>query len=248
MMACERYTESGYELTQSQSQSSWPWRLEGADFYTKATTNYAQYPFCKIYASEKNVVFITKSDDERIGNECLILFIMELLMLQLCAISSVYDEIIGDFEKDDFSKKIINRVNRSFSNAARLWDCDNFTYLAAKKIYEEIAQEFNIPRLRGDNKANLDMFEKIATVKSQEKTQTFMFWFTLAAGFSAISGLVMLVVQSFEGDTTSLSTLKWTALIIASVLAFYGLWSLQKPRNKAKKKKKSKNTTKPKNT
>jgi GNAT superfamily N-acetyltransferase len=212
MMACERYTSTEYKLT----------RLTGSSFYKQALTNFAQYPFCEIYASEKNVVFITGIDD-RIMSECLMLFIMELLMLQLCAIHSVYDEIISDFEEDKFSDEIINRVNHRYSSAARLWSIDNFTYLAAKKIYEETAKEFGIPRLREDNKVNLDIFEKIAGIKGQQKaakiskrSQNFMLIFTFIAAFSAISGLFDLFISVFsERDTISLVT-----TIISVVLVF----------------------------
>lgn len=194
MMACERYTVSGY-ITH---------RLTGSSFYEMANENHAQYNTNQIYASERNVAYIVESPHEdRVMHEFLIIFIMELLMLQLCAVYSVYKEIIDDLDANDFSNEIIEQINRRISNASLLWDVDNFTYLAAKKIHEHISLKFGILRLKEENKANMDTFEKIALVTSQKEAVTFQRFtsvFTFVSGFSALNVFVSLAVVVITGE------------------------------------------------
>ncbi|MCL2203170.1 MAG: hypothetical protein FWB88_04455 [Defluviitaleaceae bacterium] len=192
MMACERYTGSEFKITRIAANSR---------FYEDANTDYAQYDFCKIYASEKNVVFITADDADRADNECLMLFIMELLMLQLCSIYSVYDEIMEDLEKGDYTNAIIDRVNHCFSSAAPLWNADNFTYSTAKKIHEDVANKFGIPRLREESQLNLDLFEKIALITSQRTTQKYILFFSFLAGYPAINAVINAFVDMIGSFT-----------------------------------------------
>ena len=197
MMACESYTGSEY-ITH---------RLTAKSFYDRGKINLAQYNTSLIYASEKNVVYIVDDPaEDRQMHESLMYFIMELLMLQLCAISSVYEEVIYDLHSEDFSHTITEQINRRISQAAQLWDVDAFVYLASKNIHTEISNEFGIPRLKEDSKANLDVFEELALVEAQKETaqiQRLISMFTFASGISALNVFVGILIIVFMGEATT---------------------------------------------
>jgi hypothetical protein len=184
LLACESYTESSYPVNH---------RLTSYETYKKTRIDYAQYNSNQIYAAEKNIVYIVNNkDDDRLTHECLMVFIMELLMFQLCAIYSSYDEITRALDEEYYSLDIVGRINQRFSLAARLWDVDNFTYLASKQIFEGIAKEFRIDQIKSEHAENFDIYEKIATAKSQKATERYVFVFTIISGFAAFSALTNL--------------------------------------------------------
>jgi len=272
LLACESYTESAYPVTH---------RLTSPEITKRAQINFAQYNSNQIYASENNIVYIVPANEERPTHEFLIIFIMELIMFQLCAIYSAYNEITDalalneeknskeekkverrakkirkqkrkaqkkagkPFQEERKQKKIkkpsldiVERVNRRFCNAAKLWDVDNFTYLAAKQIYEGIAKVFNIEKVKDEHKLNFDVYEKLAKAESEKKTQTIIFILTVLSGFSAAHILVNFIIEALVNPSiiSVLTTLIDGLLIIFACSIFF--FAFRKPILKLKSKKK----------
>ena len=242
MMACERYTETAYVETRLTGSEFYERANVNISQYLLSEVYVSERNVVLIFNPDKKCKereCENKNFDEhlnkcikshrfedncfgsRVNHDCLMFFVMELLTLQLCAIYSVYYEIIRDFENKDFSEAKVDCVNESFSKAVRLWDCDNFSYLGAKKEYEKISEEFGIPRLREDNKANMDIFEKIVTVKTQRQTEEIsrrtgriILFFTIISGLTASSVLVGLIADFTITDMKTI--LMW--LVLLSIL------------------------------
>jgi GNAT superfamily N-acetyltransferase len=192
MLACESYVNS-YVVSQ----------LIAPEFYEKARRNIAQYDFSEIYVSEKSVVYVLNpmiDMAERGTYECLMIFVMELLMLQLCAISANYEEIIKSLDDMTFEESTIENVYSRFSQAALLWDINNFRFLAAKRLASHVAAEFGIPQLKDEYYANLGVFEKLLAMHSQKQiqrysknTQRYFTFFSVLSGITALGSIVTFV-------------------------------------------------------
>jgi hypothetical protein len=166
---------------------------------------------------------------DRLDYESLMIFIMELLSLQLSAITSCYREIMSAMEKMKFSTATIEQVNIRFSRGIALWDINNFIYPAARKLFEKIALEFGIPKLKEEHRTNLSTFEKLAAMKSQKEiqrtsqtTQNYFMFFSVLSAIGTLGMIVGLVFDSSEGILSAIITLILgcitTALFITTLL------------------------------
>jgi GNAT superfamily N-acetyltransferase len=189
MLACESYINS-YVTSQ----------LISPEFYKKTRLNIAQYDFSEIYVSEKSVVYVLNPEldlSERDTYEGLMIFVMELLILQICAISANYEEIIKSLDSMTFDESTIENVYSRFSQAALLWDINNFRFLPAKRLSSCVAIELGIPQLKEEYYANLGVFEKLLAMHSQKQiqkysknTQRYFTFFSLLSGITALGSIV----------------------------------------------------------
>jgi len=209
MLACENYIK-GYVST----------FLTSEEYFFKARRNIAQYDFSKIYCSERNVVFLLKPPDpsdkdyDRFDYESLMIYILELLSLQLSAINSSYNEIMQAMEKSKFNTATIDRINNRSSRGALLWDVNSFIYPAAACLFENISKEFGVHKLKSEYRENLSMFEKLCTMRSQKEikrysktTQNYFMFFSVLSGIGTLGSIVGLIMDSSAGVTKSIITL-----------------------------------------
>jgi len=230
MMACENFPVSEYLKV--------PTPFIGAEFFKKSNKNLAQYHLGQIYASQKNVVFIyDNSIKERYECENLLLFIIELLMLQNCSINHVNYRVLKALDKNDFTTATVESINFRFSNAALLWDVSSFSYLTSRQIYEEIAAEFGIPRLKEEYRINYSFFEKMASSMSQKRIQKYMIVFTTISGFTAVRAFTSLLDIAI-GNLRFPSGGWQESLImlgIDAILVIVCVWLLLAPKRKRQK-------------
>ena len=84
---------------------------------TLLNKNHQQYSSYDAYMSECGITVklneLEKDNDysERLKTECLIIFIMELVILKITAINAANNDIIAYFSKEDISKNEINSIN-----------------------------------------------------------------------------------------------------------------------------------------
>jgi len=205
MLACEYYAIKDMDET-----------LTSEMFFEKARRNLEEHQFSQIYASEKSVVYVlTEPEKNRLLHEARMAFIIELLSLQICALSSNYDEVVAGLDKREFSRRTIENVNFRYSRAAMLWDINNFRYLSAKNIFGALSKEFGISTLKQELNENLNTFEKMTVMDLQKKVEQhsksskkLLAFFSVVAGITALSSLVNLfynaVTQKDGGSVTAL--------------------------------------------
>jgi len=226
MMACESYILKGNVNT----------NLTAEYFYNKLQHDLSNYDSSEIYASEKNVVYILRDAiDSRLEHESLTIFIIELITLQLCAINANYKEIIHGLDKMNFSQKTIDKVNSRYSRAAMLWNIENYRFLTAKRLAEDIAKEFGLSRIKEEYNANLNIYEKLTTMNYSKNTQNiFLFFATL----SALPVLTAIIVQILGITSICLGQPLVTIIAgIISVIAFViGLFLSKRGRKNKKTK------------
>ena len=177
-------------------------------FFEKARRNYGGRQFAQIHAAEKSVVCVSDSEKDRLVRESRMIFIIELLSLQICAFNSNYDEVVNGLDKREFTSQIIDSINFRYSRAAKLWDFNNFKYPTSKNIFEALTAEFGIPALKAALSENLSTFEKMTAMESQKQVEqhtktsnTFFTFFSVLAGFIALSSTVNLFYNAFVRKT-----------------------------------------------
>jgi len=188
IMACEPYKTKGHVNTP----------IIARYFYDKLHRNLANYESDQIFASGKNVVCIfTDTKKTRLEHESLVIFILELITLQLCVINANYVKIMDELEETNYSQEIVENVNGWYSSAAKLWNIENYKFLTAKRLAKDIAKEFGLPLLKKEYNANLEIYEKLTTMESQKaiernsrNIQILILIFTILSGISAIIGII----------------------------------------------------------
>jgi len=223
LLSGECYTQSAYRIT----------ALTGSGFKDQALTNHSQYAYAEMYVSERNIVDVfTEPSPVRLKDESTLVFIIELASLQLCAIKSIFDEIIEAFHNTEFTDIAIERVHSWYSNAAYLWDVDSFAFLGAKHEYQIISAQFGIPELKDEYKSNLDAFERLVSISAQkqskrisEQTQYLIFLFTYLSGFASLSSFVPIIYEAINYyPPTAAEVLKYDLRIAAGLMIPFLIW------------------------
>ncbi|MCL2475063.1 MAG: GNAT family N-acetyltransferase [Chloroflexi bacterium] len=234
MLACDCYGIGGTDET-----------VTSAVFFEKARSNLEEHQFTQIYASEKSVVCVlTDSRKNRLLHEIRMIFVIELLSLQICAFSSNYDEIISGLDKREFSSQTIENVNFRFSRAAKLWDINNFRFLPAKNVFAALTKEFGILNLKAGFIENLNTFEKMTAMDSQKKVEQhskssriILTFFSVMAGIIALSSLVNLFYQAIAGESDESAVILTICGIAVALLASVSIfWTMRNKKRLAQEK------------
>ena len=235
MLSCDCYEVSGAGETATSGV-----------FFEKARRNYGGRQFTQICAAEKSVVCVSDSEKDRLRRESRMIFIIELLSLQICAFSSNYEEVVNGLDKREFTRQIIDSINFRYSRAARLWDINNFKYPASKNVFEALTAEFGIPSLKAALGENLDTFEKMTAMESQKMVEqhtktsnTFFTFFSVLAGFIALSSVVNLFYNAIFGRPESIVALAVCGAF-AVLLGFTALMVISRQKKRAARNKEAK--------
>lgn len=218
MMACECYTESEYMTARLNNR---------ADFYQKANIDHSQYEYYQLYVSERNaVIVLTHPGDNRLREESTIIFIIELITLQLCAISSIYNETIDSLGKTTYSESQTKLLSQRFNNAALLWNVNNFVFLGAKKEFEIITNEFEIPHLKKECQLNLNILERISLVESQRHTEIVILM--IITGLTALLALLISGYVAFVQIGLETIMILGVGILVVAVFVVIGICYMQK--------------------
>jgi len=220
MLSCDCYGTGGMDEIVTSSV-----------FFEKARRNLEEHQFTQIYASEKSVVYVlTNPPKDRLLHESRMIFVIELLSLQICAFNSNYEEIVNGLDKREFSRQTIENVNFRYSRAAKLWDINNFRFLPAKNVFGVLTNEFGIPKLKDELNENLNIFEKMTAMDLQKRmeqhsksSKVLLTVFSVLAGIVALSSMVNLfykaIVEKSSESTISL-IICGIALWLMAMLSF----------------------------
>ncbi|MEG1646521.1 MAG: GNAT family N-acetyltransferase [Clostridia bacterium] len=211
-----------------------------------ASTNIAQYDFSEIYCSEKNIAYIIDSNkigkEQRAKYQYLMLYIIELLCLQVNVISQSNNKIVEYLDTATYDLKAIEQINLNFSQAIKLWSLEKYNYLLARKLAQKVSAKFGIENLKKEFKENLAFYETISNAKAQRETSTssattkkYFTAYSVLSGFSTLSTVVGLffALNSDNDRVKSIVTLV-IGFISISVFVLLTVFS-KKYLNKSKK-------------
>jgi GNAT superfamily N-acetyltransferase len=142
-----------------------------------AKSNIAQYDFADIYVSSRNIVFelLNPNNDykQRLNISILMIFIQELLSLEIAAVKNAERTILVEFDNSPKpSTAIIEEIIDDFGKYIILYEY-NFNYLLAKILSDRIADEFGIELMLKKYRTNIDQLNKIITIRSERISKKF---------------------------------------------------------------------------
>jgi len=145
----------------------------------QATKNIAQYEFADIYCSSVGVVYEINNPipsttyEQRIENSILMIFINEILALEMASIKLLQNTITNEFDNSPKpSLSIIEQLIDSFGKYIVLFEY-NYKYHLAKCLSDKISDIFNIKSMRNDYFQNIEQLERIVAIRSEKLSKEF---------------------------------------------------------------------------
>jgi hypothetical protein len=183
---------------------------------SKMNTNLSNYDFSEIYCSEFNVVYVMKEQlsslEDRKPFEELLIFILEILTLQINLISENNSMISKEISSSHFSLSTHDEISRNYSETINIWSLDEFKYLLARELAYQISNEFKIPEMKQDYAIHLKQYEELSSYASSKETsrvtkvsQRYFSIFTMLSGISTVSTIVALVFATLVPETKTKS-------------------------------------------
>lgn len=208
----------------------------------KANTNIANYNFADIYTSKKNVLYVFNrnvSSNDREYYEALIIYIVEILCMQLNVISNSNNVILNAFKANDFEENIRIKIDKENAKTAYVWDLEIFKYYLAQLLYNEIANEYEIQKKKENYLNNYKLYEEVKRnydnnilKKSTELTKKYFSLYTILSCFSTLNTIVGLIFSCFVED----KALESIIVLSVGMLSLISLCILLIISNKIKKK------------
>jgi hypothetical protein len=199
--------------------------------------NHAQYTDGDVYISERGVIYVLKKFDEdyekRLYTECLLIFIMELIILKITAINKAviktYTQINKSDTKDKVTSNEILRILEGFAKSLPMWDMHHFKYFLAQECANRVEDAFKVSRYFADYERNRTYLEQIVNtrklIESEKETKVITI-FTIIVSIIQIVPVLYKVASNIFNFNCELikkeqfgeSLVTFVVLIIALVL------------------------------
>lgn len=204
--------------------------------------NIAQYEFSDIYASDRSIVYVynplleeeLEDPNVRQKYEIYMLFILEILLLQISAISLSTHQIGEYINQNNYAKSNITSITIMYSDYMDLWKVKKYKYSLPKHLAKQIAERFNIESISEEFDLNMRYYSDIASLKSQaasdkisKSTKKYFTFFTLLSCFSTLNIIVGLIFSAFV-EETRLKSLLILIFGILSILTFTTIFFFSK--------------------
>jgi len=132
--------------------------------------NRTQYYNHEAYLSPFGVMYVVKdfADDyaSRLKIECLLIFIMELVIMKIAAINAVKGDVVAALMEEEPSMEEVLRISEKFSKTMPLWDTTHFRYHVAQKFADMVASSFRVPERVEEYEKKQRFLEHMISVKS----------------------------------------------------------------------------------
>lgn len=176
----------------------------------KAINNIANYNFADMFVSKKNVLYVfnkSVSLENREYYEALIIYIVEVLCMQINVISNNNNLILDSFKHNNFEENIRITIDKENAKTAYVWDSEVFKYYLAQVLYNDIAKEFEIEKVKENYLNNYKLYEEVKRnydskilKKSTELTKKYFSLYTMLSCFSTLNTIVGLIFSCFIED------------------------------------------------
>lgn len=233
------------------------YRIKADDFRKTASVNVARYNFSDIYLSRKNVLFHIQDEvaesKKRFAYSVLMIFIMEIIVLQIAALKRINEKIKNGFA-DEKLKEIsaIIEINEDMNKYLSLWEINNFCYQMAQDLFSLVLSYFKVDEIKAEYTHNSEVLQNIIGIRkafSEEKetarktkinkiTQRFFQIFALIGIISTLEKVMYTVLPLIYKNITERSIGIATVVgWIVSIIAFFGVYLMNFRGNELTKKK-----------
>ena len=132
--------------------------------------NRTQYYHYEAYLSPFGVMYVVKDfADEyasRLKIECLLIFIMELVILKITAINVVRGDVVAALLEEEPSMEEVLKISEKFSKTMPLWDTNRFTYNVTQTFADKVASSFRVQECVAEYEKKQRFLEHMISVKS----------------------------------------------------------------------------------
>ncbi|WP_337100435.1 hypothetical protein [Paenibacillus sp. YIM B09110] len=214
-------------------------RIASPDIERLLQQNVAQYSIYEAYLSPSSLLYVMHDYPEnfvdRLYVECLMVFIMELVVLQITAIGCVNKIIIEKLNaQKEISLQDILKLYELFAATMPLWDIRKFRYDIAQTFADKVSESFKVDVLMNTYEKNRKMLEDLERVKgsiSSEKESKILN--VVATSLAIIQVLPLgyaISLYLFEGNSVTLKQYFSLLSISALILLPIGILRLRKLR------------------
>jgi len=200
--------------------------------------NQAQYTHYEAYMSECGIIYLMKFFDEeysgRLNTECIMIFILELVILKITAINTANNEIVSAYSDNYVSINEIHDIMEQFALSLPLWDIRHFRYFLAQDFANKIEKAFNVPRFIAEYEKNRVFLEQLINVRkliTSEKESKMIELFAIVLAILQVAPILFsLVLYIMEGRP--ISFIQIMAFNVSCAVAFLIMWLLFKKKKK----------------
>ena len=229
--------EANYIISGEAYNATTDFRINSKEITEHLSINHAQYTHYDAYMSDFGIMYIVKNFSEdytaRLNVECILIFIMELVILKITAINTVNNDVTVAFSKSEPSMDEILKISEKFALSMPLWDIDRFRYLIAQKFANKVSDSFKVSRYVEEYEKNQRFLEHIISIRnlisSERETKIIGVVATMLAVFEILPTLYTIALYIIEGNSISLSQiLSASSTSIFIVLIMYLVFGKKK--------------------
>lgn len=203
--------------------------------------NHAQYSSYDSYISECGIAYVMKDFNEnyseRVQIECIMIFIMELVVLKITAISAVNNDIVSSFSNKNVSIDEIRNINEKFSLSLPLWDLRHFRYFLAQEFANRVENAFNVSQFINEYDKNRIFLEQLINTRkmviSENEAKALRIFATVISALQAIPLLFSIILYVLEGKEIGITQI--IAFFTSSVIVLTLVFIIFKRRKKINK-------------
>lgn len=199
-------------------------------YKTFSKNNIAVYDFSDIYASESLVYQVLTVKENKLQYQGLLIFIVEILVMQLSAIYRTNNKVTKALEENQKIKvKEYESFSNEFANTLSIWQVDIYRYKGAQTIADKIKKSFGILDVLNNYKQN-DVFLQNIINTSNVKNSMFESWIlfiiAIVLFFKELYLIVKNIISSIVNQTAFsnldiISSISSTSIIIILVIIVY---------------------------
>jgi hypothetical protein len=193
--------------------------------------NHAQYSHYDAYMSERGIIYVMKGFDEnyreRLSIECIMIFIVELIVLKITAINTANETINKAYTKEEVSSNDILEILEGFAKSMPLWDTQQFRYFLAQEFANRVESSFKVSRYLEDYERSRTQLEQIVDIRklnASEKETRIVTFFAIILAVCQITPFFQEIASSkFDGwkNTIKQNVGPFVTLII---IAAFTIW------------------------
>lgn len=196
----------------------------------QAKNNISQYDNFSVFASK--TVVIQLIDDEMKFYNALMIFPLEIIMMQEAAINRANLKIIKALKDNNFQVDTVNDISLEFLKTLIFWDINFFKYKTMQNITDNIIKAFEIDKTKQMFKENQELLENLINIYatiSEEKESKILNSIAILFAFVGATPLAYTIIKSISSSNyvnvknimLSTITLFFTAFPIIMIVMYH---------------------------
>jgi hypothetical protein len=200
-------------------------------YYKLARDNVAVYDFSDIYVSTSVIyqVIYELDFETKLYYEGLLIFIVELLVMQLSAVYRTNNKVQKALEENQsISVKDYEIFSNEFANTLSIWQINIYRYNGAQTVANTIAERFEIDKVRENYKQNDELLQNIINtrnVKNAMKESNILFYVAILLFikdfYLIVKSIVLFLLGNQDFEFSDFFALPTSIVTLLFVLLIY---------------------------